>query len=31
MTKPFTEWTVLPHGRLIQIDDNILSVVGEPP
>ncbi len=29
MTQPFKEWTVLPHGKLSQIDDNILTVVGE--
>ena len=29
MTKPFQQWTVLPHGKLAQIDDNILTVVGE--
>ena len=29
MTKPFQEWTVLPHGKLSQIDDNILTVIGE--
>jgi len=29
MTKPFQHWTVLPHGKLVQIDDNILTVVGE--
>jgi hypothetical protein len=29
MTKPFEQWTVLPHGKLVQIDDNILTVVGE--
>lgn len=29
MSKPFTEWTVLPHGKLSRIDDNILSVVGD--
>ena len=29
MTKPFQQWTVLPHGKLSQIDDNILTVVGE--
>lgn len=29
MPKPFTQWTVLPHGQLSRIDDNILSVVGE--
>jgi hypothetical protein len=25
----FKEWTVLPHGKLSQIDDNILTVVGK--
>lgn len=29
MTKPFQHWTVLPHGKLVQIDDNVLTVVGE--
>jgi hypothetical protein len=29
MTRPFREWKVLPHGKLSQIDDNILTVVGE--
>jgi hypothetical protein len=29
MTKPFQQWTVLPHGKLVPIDDNILTVVGE--
>jgi hypothetical protein len=29
MTQPFQQWTVLPHGKLSQVDDNILSVVGE--
>ena len=29
MTAPFKSWTVLPHGDLIAIDDNILTVVGE--
>jgi hypothetical protein len=29
MTQPFKEWTVLPHGALSQIDDDILTVVGE--
>jgi hypothetical protein len=29
--KPFEKWTVLPHGRLSRIEDNILSVVGELP
>jgi hypothetical protein len=29
VTKPFQQWTVLPHGKLVQIDENILTVVGE--
>src|SRR5258706_2858018 len=29
MTRPFQDWEVLPHGKLSQIDDNILTVVGE--
>ena len=29
MTKPFQQWTVLPHGKLVQIDENILTVAGE--
>jgi hypothetical protein len=29
MPKPFTEWTVLPHGKLSRLDDNLLSVTGE--
>jgi|SRR5450432_478995 len=28
MAKPFSEWTVLPHGKLKRIDDNLLSVEG---
>ncbi len=28
MAKPFTEWTVLPHGKPTRIDDRILSVTG---
>jgi hypothetical protein len=28
MTKPFSDWTVLPHGKLERIDDNILCVTG---
>src|SRR5689334_20721835 len=28
MTKPFREWTVLPHGKLTRLDDNILTVTG---
>jgi hypothetical protein len=31
MPKPFTEWKVLPHGRLTPIEDNILTVVGDIP
>ena len=31
MTKPFKQWTVLPHGKLVQLDDNMLTVVGEIP
>ena len=29
MTQPFAHWTVLPHGKLVQVDENILTVVGE--
>ena len=29
MTEPFQQWTVLPHGKMVQIDENILTVVGE--
>jgi hypothetical protein len=29
MTKPLEQWTVLPHGKLTEVDDNILTVVGE--
>ena len=29
MAAPFKSWTVLPHGELTQIDDNILTVVGD--
>lgn len=28
MTKPFCEWTVLPHGRLTRLDENIMTVSG---
>jgi hypothetical protein len=28
MTKALQEWKVLPHGKLTQIDENILTVVG---
>jgi hypothetical protein len=29
MPKPFKEWTVLPHGKLSHLDDNLLSVAGD--
>lgn len=29
MTAPFKTWTVQPHGDLIQVNDRILTVVGE--
>ena len=28
MAKPFSEWTVLPHGRLQRVDEGVLSVTG---
>src|SRR3954462_9986624 len=28
MAKPFQEWTVLPHGKLTRVDDDILTVTG---
>jgi hypothetical protein len=31
MSKPFTHWTVLPHGKLSRLDDNLLSVAGDLP
>lgn len=31
MAKPFETWTVLPHGRLSALDDNLLTVVGDLP
>ena len=31
MPKPFTEWKVLPHGKLTAVDDNILTVEGNIP
>jgi len=31
MAKTLKTWTVLPHGKLSQIDDNLLTVVGELP
>lgn len=29
MPKPFKEWTVLPHGKLSRVDDDLLTVTGE--
>ncbi len=29
MTAPFKEWKVLPHGKLTEVDENILTVVGD--
>lgn len=31
MAKVFEKWTVLPHGKLTQIEENLLTVVGELP
>ncbi len=31
MPKPLKEWTVLPHGQLTQLDEGLLTVVGELP
>ena len=31
MPRPFTEWKVLPHGRLTVVEDGILTVVGNIP
>ena len=28
MSKPFDTWKVLPHGKLTEVDDNVLTVVG---
>src|SRR5689334_7630618 len=28
MAKPFSEWTVLPHGRLTRLEDDVVSVTG---
>jgi hypothetical protein len=28
VTKPFEQWTVLPHGKLSQVEDNLLTVTG---
>ena len=29
MTRPFQQWKVLPHGKLSEIDQNILTVTGD--
>jgi hypothetical protein len=29
MTAPLKQWKVLPHGKLTQVDEGILTVVGE--
>ena len=29
MTKAFEQWTVLPHGKLAEVDENILTVTGD--
>ena len=29
MPKPYKQWTVLPHGKLAQIDEGMLTVTGE--
>lgn len=29
MSKPFETWTVLPHGKLTEVDDGILTVTGD--
>jgi hypothetical protein len=29
MGKPFSRWTVLPHGKLLPLEDDILSVTGK--
>jgi hypothetical protein len=29
MSKPLQQWKVLPHGKLTQLDDNILTVTGD--
>ena len=31
MARPFMTWTVLPHGRLSMLDENLLTVVGDLP
>ena len=29
MTRPYQHWNVLPHGKLSEVDDGILTVVGQ--
>jgi hypothetical protein len=29
MTQPYQHWNVLPHGKVSEIDDGILTVVGQ--
>jgi hypothetical protein len=29
MTRPFQQWTALPHGKLVEVDESILTVVGK--
>jgi hypothetical protein len=31
MARPFDSWTVLPHGKLTRLDDNLLTVQGDLP
>lgn len=31
MTQPFKQWKVLPHGKLVDVDTNIRTVVGNIP
>lgn len=31
MSAPFEKWTVLPHGKLTQVAENVLTVTGELP
>ena len=28
MAKPFTDWTILPHGKPTRLDENLLTVTG---
>ena len=31
MPQPFTEWKVLPHGKLTKVEDDVLTVTGNIP